>query len=68
MVQLPSTAAINDKEMSTIFLDHSISMWRAAGTNWHLNYYSAIAMASTASMTNAWKSWLTRNGMQELIP
>eukprot|EP00971_Amphidinium_carterae_P057594 1139093-Amphidinium_carterae.1 len=58
---------IDNQTQSMLWLDHSISAWATAATQWHLNEYIAIAMLNTRSMSHTFRNWCENNGLNVFL-
>eukprot|EP00971_Amphidinium_carterae_P088617 1753448-Amphidinium_carterae.1 len=69
VIQIANTRVINTDTMQSLFLVHSIVMWSEGtmGAQWHMNYYTGLALASTPSMAGALRTWMQNNGLGELL-
>eukprot|EP00971_Amphidinium_carterae_P169066 3349094-Amphidinium_carterae.2 len=69
VIKLENTMAIGVRTKSSFFLDHSIVLWSegALPGQWHFNYYSGIALASTPTLAGALYKWMMNNGLASIV-
>eukprot|EP00971_Amphidinium_carterae_P349462 6491028-Amphidinium_carterae.2 len=61
--EIPSQEPLSSENMEHLVLDHSIAMYNEGALNWHVNYYSWMAVSGTASMSGACMRWLKKNNL-----
>eukprot|EP00971_Amphidinium_carterae_P271519 5387179-Amphidinium_carterae.1 len=68
VIQLMSTMPIG-VQSSAVFLDQSIVLWSegAMPSQWHFNYYSSLALASTPNLAGAFYQWMVNNGLSAIV-
>eukprot|EP00971_Amphidinium_carterae_P192763 3825233-Amphidinium_carterae.1 len=53
----------------SLFLDHSIVLWSEGVMpgQWHFNYNSGLALASSPNLAGALYQWMMNNGMGAIV-